>query len=64
MEKKVQSSSDLKHITKKAKMKIEEIPIHSMILQNDADGVKGLLNDASIDFQMKNERGNQPVRYR
>ena len=40
-------------------MKIEEIPIHSMILQNDVDGVKSLLNDPSIDFQMKNERGNE-----
>ena len=38
-------------------MKIEEIPIHSMILQNDAEGVKSLLNDSSIDFRAKNERG-------
>ncbi len=28
-----------------------------MILQNDAEGVRSLLNDSSIDFRAKNERG-------
>ena len=39
-------------------MKVEDNPIHSMILQNDAEGVKALLNDSSVDFKVKNERGN------
>ena len=38
-------------------MKVEDIPIHSMILQNDAEGVKGILSDSTIDFKIKNERG-------
>ncbi len=38
-------------------MKVEDNPIHSMILQNDAEGVKALLNDSTIDFKIKNERG-------
>ena len=38
-------------------MKIESAPIHSMILQNDVEGVTSLLNDASVDFTVKNERG-------